>query len=277
MNEIRGPGEMDFTSPQNLAEAWRRWRRSMEYYLIATCTGKTEPQKVAIFMCMIGKDGQEIKDTFEFETRENGQQVITTAILFDKFEAHCKPKKNLVVERHRFLTRDQNTGESVDQYVTELKTLAASCEWGDLKDDLICSRIVSGISSRVVRERLLRESELKLNKAVEICRADELSRQQMKLFGSEANHVNQVKRGGVNRVQNKSKSDKTQEVKKATEGKHEHKRNACGNCGLIHPKGQCLAYGKQCNKCKKMNHYARMCRSSKSVDSCRQEKSDGQS
>ena len=50
----------------------------------------------------------------------------------------------------------------------------------------------------------------------------------------------------------------------------------CGNCGLIHSKGQCLARGKQCTKCKKMNHYARMCRSSKSVDSCQQqaEKSD---
>ncbi|CAB3989789.1 Hypothetical predicted protein, partial [Paramuricea clavata] len=118
------------------------------------------------------------------------------------------------------------------------------------------------------------ESELKLNKAVEICRAEELSRHQMKLFGCEANHVNQIKRRGVNRVQNKSKSDKTQEVKKATEGKHEHTRNACGKRGLIHPKGQCVAGGKQCNKCKKMNHYARMCRSSKSVDSCRQEKSD---
>ena len=101
MNEVRGPGEMDFTSPQNLSETCRRWKRGMEYYLMATCTDKTEAQKVAIFMCMIGKDGQEIKDTFELETRENGQEVIT-AILFDKFEAHCKPKKNLVVERHRF-------------------------------------------------------------------------------------------------------------------------------------------------------------------------------
>ena len=90
MNEVRGPGEMDFTSPQNLSETWRRWKRGMEYYLTAICTDKTEAQKVAIFMCMIGKDGQEIKDTFEFETRENGQEVITTAILFDKFEAHCK-------------------------------------------------------------------------------------------------------------------------------------------------------------------------------------------
>ena len=148
---------------QKLYYSWRRWKRDMEYYLAATCTDKTEAQKVAIFMCMIGKDGQEVKDTFEFDTRENGREVITTAILFNKFEAHCKPKKNLVVERHRFLTREQLPGESVDQYVTELRTLAASCEWDDLKDDLICGRIVSGISSRVVRERLLRESDLKLN------------------------------------------------------------------------------------------------------------------
>ena len=33
MNEVRGPGKMDFTSPQNLSETWRRWKRGMEYYL----------------------------------------------------------------------------------------------------------------------------------------------------------------------------------------------------------------------------------------------------
>ena len=74
------------------------------------------------------------------------------------------------------LTRDQasgQSGESIDQYVTELRTLAAACEWGELKDDLICSRIVSGIPSRTVHERLLRESELSLKRAVEICRVAE--------------------------------------------------------------------------------------------------------
>ena len=153
-----------------------------------------------------------------------------------------------------------------------MRTLAASCEWGDLKDDLIFSRIVSGISSKIVREQLLRGSDLKLDKAVEICRTDELSKQQMKLFGSESGNVNLVKCGGAYRVKNKTgKADKTQEAKKDTEGKQENKRNACGNYGLIHTKGQCLAYGKQCNKCKKMYHYARMCRSSKSVNSCQQQ------
>ena len=73
-----------------------------------------------------------------------------------------------------------------------------------------------------------------------------------------------------------SKFEKGQETKKTTEGKNEYKRNACYNCGLIHSKGQCLAHGKQCNKCKKMNHYARIYRLSKSVDLCQQqpEKSD---
>ena len=150
MNEIKGPGEMDFTCPNNVSEMWRRWRRGMEYFLAATCSGKSEGERVAIFMCMIGKDGQEVKDTFEFERAEDGTDIVTTKILFEKFEAYCKPRRNLVVDRHRFLTRDQQPGESIDQFVTELRTLAASCEWGELKDDLICSRIFSGISSNTI-------------------------------------------------------------------------------------------------------------------------------
>ena len=275
MNEIKGPGVMDFANSQNLSETWRLWKRGMEYYLTATCNSRTdEAQKVAIFMCMIGKDGQEIKDTFEFEVGDSGREVITTEILFAKFEAYCKPQKNLVFERHRFLTRDQAAGESVDQYVTELRTLAASCEWGELKDDLICSRVVSDTSSRVVRERLLRESELKLDKAIEICRADELTRQQIKLFANEGNHVNEVRGSGAYRQKEKNKVVKQQETKKTAEGKQEQKRGACANCGPIHSKGQCSARGKQCNKCKKMNHYARMCWSSKTVDTFRQQKQE---
>ena len=78
MNEVKGPGELDFTSLRIYQ------KHGMEYYLTATCTSKTEAQKVTIFMCMIGKDGQEIRDTFLFETGEDRQEVITTAILFTK-------------------------------------------------------------------------------------------------------------------------------------------------------------------------------------------------
>ena len=127
----------------------------MEYFLAATCSGKSEGERVTIFMCMIDKDGQEVKDTFEFQRAEDGTDIITTKILFENFEAYCKPRRNLVVNRHCVLTRDQQPGKSIDQFITELRTLTASCEWGELKDDLICSRTVSGISSNTVCGRFL--------------------------------------------------------------------------------------------------------------------------
>ena len=100
----------------------------MEHFLAATCSGKSEGERVAIFMCMISKDGQEVKDTFEFQTAEDGTDIVATKILFQKFQAYYKPRRNLVINRYNFLTRDQQPGESIDQFVTELPTLTASCE-----------------------------------------------------------------------------------------------------------------------------------------------------
>ena len=54
MKEIKGQGEMDFTSLNNVSEIWRRWKRGMEYFLAATCSKRSKAEKVAIFMCMIG-------------------------------------------------------------------------------------------------------------------------------------------------------------------------------------------------------------------------------
>ena len=266
LSKIKGPREMDFTCPNNVSEMWQRWRSGMEYFLAATCSRKSEAERVAIFMCMIGKGGQEVKNTFEFERAEDGTEIVTTKILFEKFEAYCKPRWNLVVDRHRFLTRDQQPSESIDQFVTELRTLAASCEWGELKDDLTCSRIVSGISSNTVRERLLRsETDLTLQKAIDICRIVQLSKQQMKLFGGE------TVQAGVSRVRHQStsrpeeqrrKQSKHQKSKQTPQGSTSNNADKeCGNCGSKHPEGRCRAFGKRCNNWKKLNHYAKVCRS----------------
>ena len=37
----------------------------------------------------------------------------------------------------------------------------------------------------------------------------------------------------------------------------------CGNCGTSHEPRKCPAYGKQCSKCKKFNHFQELCRSKK--------------
>ena len=40
-------------------------------------------------------------------------------------------------------------------------------------------------------------------------------------------------------------------------------KTVCNNCGSQHPKKQCPAFGKQCRKCNKLNHFAKCCRSTK--------------
>ena len=63
----------------------------------------------------------------------------------------------------------------MDAFVTELKQKASLCEFGELKDSLIRDRIVCGIRNDTVRARLLRERELTLQSAIDICMAAEVS------------------------------------------------------------------------------------------------------
>ena len=74
-------------------------------------------------------------------------------------------------------------GCSFDSFLVDKKTTtknkAKTCEFGSLEDSLIRDRIVCGIYSKEMRERLLRDSELTLNKAANIVRAFEISRIQV--------------------------------------------------------------------------------------------------
>ncbi len=113
MNDIRGLGELNFEST-NLSEAWAKWKRSMQYYLVATCKDGSEDEKVTVFMCTIGRRGQDIRDTFEFDVDKDGEEIVTVRMPFQKFEQYCKPRKYLMVERHRFLTRNQEQSQAID-------------------------------------------------------------------------------------------------------------------------------------------------------------------
>ena len=68
-----------------------------------------------------------------------------------------------------FNTRAQGATEGIDAYVKELRKLARNCEFEELHDSIIRDRIVCGIRSNEVRKRLLREKDLNLERAVEMC------------------------------------------------------------------------------------------------------------
>ena len=100
-----------------------------------------------------------------FTTRSRGIKNATNSKLKKLWRSSSRfatpgRTKNTIYERYVFFSRNQHSGESIDHYVTALKILASTCEFGALKESLIRTRIVFGIQDSSVRERLLRDTKL---------------------------------------------------------------------------------------------------------------------
>ena len=169
-------------------------------------------------------------------------------------DAFCNPRKNTIYERYVFFSRNQENGESIDHYVTVLKTMSNTCEFGDLKESLIRDRVVFGIQDNSVRERLLRGPDLTPQTAIEKVRSAELTNAQLKQI--KADHkiaeesIHAVKVNGGQLSKNRDQDISIPIVN-------------CRYCGRKHPrdKNQCPAYGAKCQKCGKPNHFAAKCKS----------------
>ncbi|CAC5362482.1 unnamed protein product [Mytilus coruscus] len=145
-----------------------RWKQTMNLYLEVAMGEKTEKEQCRAVLYVIGLEGREIYNTLNFGENEADK----LEVLLKKFEDYCIPKKKCYSNQTSF------------QH-THLELIAKNCEFEHLKDGLIRDRIVCGTNSSRVKERLLREDGLTLDKAVGICRADEESRKQMKTLNKE--------------------------------------------------------------------------------------------
>ena len=88
-------------------------------------------------------------------------------------------------ERYTFWQRDQREGETVDQWVNELRLLLSSCDYEEQKETNLRDRIVFGVAYMRVNERLIREAGLTLAKSLDICHAAEASKVQMRVMVTE--------------------------------------------------------------------------------------------
>jgi hypothetical protein len=77
--------------------------------------------------------------------------------------------------------------------LSQLKARIATCEFGELRDDLLRDRIVTGIYSEETRKSLLRNTELTLEKAINTCQVNESSEKDLKLMQGATKDINAVK------------------------------------------------------------------------------------
>lgn len=260
MTQLQPPSALSFEG--NLAENWKIWEQKFDLFLIASeFSEKPEEVQCATFLHVAGEDAVKVYNTFEFAPAEANK----LAVLKKKFKDYCEPRKNLPYIRHLFFTRAQGTTENIDAYVTDLKNKAKDCEFGDLHDSLIRDRIVCGVREDQVRARLLRETDLTLKRAIDICRANEMTSNQVKVLNEEieVNKIRSVKHS-KKAHRTKAKSSPTEHKTRIKMTENDQKaQSLCPRCGYEHGPKQCPAYGQTCKACNKKNHFAKKCRSNR--------------
>ena len=88
--------------------------------------------------------------------------------------------KNVSYERYKFFSRAQESGKTIGQYVIVSRKLSETCEFSTLKNSVIKDRIILGISDTETRERLLRISDLTLEKAIDVVRSADATEIQLR-------------------------------------------------------------------------------------------------
>ena len=237
------------TETSSLAQRWDKWTKSLEYYIRASGISD-QKQKRAILLHLAGAEVQEI-----FETLPETGDDYKTAL--EKLTAHFNSCKNIAFERHVFRQATQKADETMDAYVTRLRTLSKTCEFGTSLDEMIRDQIIEKCASNALRRRLLRERELTLDNLLLIARSFELAdRQALEIeqkFDS-STHLNSIER------QSESQQSRRNSAKHDNNNRLKSVCYCCGNEGHRAKDAQCPALNKTCRRCGKPGHFARVCR-----------------
>ena len=243
----------------NLAANWKTFRSMWTNYETATkLNHEQEEVRVATLLSCVGLEAFELFQSLDFEHEDDRKKM--KAVL-DRLEKHCVGETNETFERYIFRNRNQDENEPIETYVTVLRALVRSCKFRDLEESLLRDQIVKGIRDDAVRRKLLQTRELNLQKAIDICRASEMSSRQLKEM-KPSDDVHKVIESRKPRPAGRSGSERNHHATQRNRDISRQTGRSCKFCGKQHEfkKELCPAYGKFCSKCGKKNHFSALCR-----------------
>ena len=172
-----------------------------------------------------GKEAREIYKTLPWSEPDNKTKFNK---VLKAFKDYCQPRKNILYKRHKFWNLKQEEGEPVDAYNTRLKVQIDHCDyeregWPEaVKTEMIRDKFLFGIRDDNLKEHLLRETDISLNKVVALAQRTESSKQ----------HIKEMTQAGV--------------ITRSMDAIHEDtkpKEIQFGQCGYKHRPKECPAFG----------------------------------
>lgn len=165
---------------------------------------------------------------------------------------HYAPKQNEIAASYKFFSRSQADGETLQEYVVELRKLANECNFGTSLQRMLRDRTVCGIRDRTVQRTLLARAELTFAEAEAIAAAAEAA-------AREVGAMTQPDNSDAS-VCNLSNRTRYNNYTRGSTGKIRQSGD-CARCGgRGHRADECRNKNAQCFRCGKQGHFAKKCR-----------------
>ena len=204
-----------------------------------------DEKKVATLLTVIGKKAYDLLRNLlapEKPATKGYDSLVRT------MKTHLDPQPLVIAQRFKFHQRSQKSGESIAQFVAELRKCAEHCDFQNKLDETIRDRLVCGLRNETIQKRLLAERNLTLVTAIEIAQGMEAATKQTLELRA---------------VSGQSQNQEIHAVHKSV-AKPKKKCYRCGRIG--HLPSVCYFKDQKCRCCGKFGHIAKVCNSQEATD-----------
>lgn len=205
------------------------------------------------------------------------QEIVTL------MEKHINPKKNVIVEQHRFLSCTQGLNQNIAEYVAALKQITTNCEFicackSTIDYIFLRAQFIRGIRDQTIREQLLMSTEMTFDQAVEKAQALEASKIDSQTIASSeltstsnmSNEINRISRLSQRRNQSYYRHPSNQRAtinnRNQSKSRIDYRKlgidNCCLRCGRNNHRAQHCRINRnklKCNLCQLQGHIEKVC------------------
>ena len=150
-------------------ESWIEYTERLEQYF-ATNKITDSGKKRAVLLSVCGAKTYKLIRNLVNPRKPTDKSF---AELVNLVKNHLNPRPLSVVYRCKFNSRFRQQGETIQQYVADLRNLSEHCEFGDQLEKMLRNPLVCGVNDERIQRRLLAKSQLEFKKAMELTTAME--------------------------------------------------------------------------------------------------------
>ena len=161
-----GIGEFDSTR-----EDWTSYTERLAQYFVANDITDAR-KKRAILLSACGPSTYQLIRNLASPTKPAEKSYDDLVKLISD---HLHPTPTIACQRYNFNTRKQKEGESIAEYVAELRRIAEHCNYDAMLEEMLRDKLMCGVRDRRMRQKLLAEKDLTFKKAFELTQAIEMA------------------------------------------------------------------------------------------------------